>query len=186
MKLIVGLGNPGKTYQKSRHNVGFMVLDTWHKRLAKEGQAEAWNLSKKFNAQIAATNVLPGEKVILAKPMTYMNASGDSVGLLVAFYKLSMQDVLVVHDDKDIELGTIKLQTDRGDAGHNGVKSIVRVLGTAAFARLRCGVASSNKKRMGDVSKFVLGSFSLLERKKLAAMIDASLTEIMGWLKASS
>lgn len=173
MKLIVGLGNPGKQYARTRHNVGFMVLD----KLQEELQSSDWKLSKKFNAEICEYNT-GDEKKILAKPMTFMNDSGQAVGLIVKFYKLKPEDVTVVHDDKDLKLGEIKIQENRGDAGHNGIRSIIEHLGTKNFTRVRVGVASENEKKMTDTGKFVLGRFGIMEKKKLKEVIQKATKQI--------
>ncbi|MBU0661156.1 aminoacyl-tRNA hydrolase [Patescibacteria group bacterium] len=165
MRLIVGLGNPGKSYEKTRHNVGFMILDALHHDLAAHN-INNWELSKKFNAQIAGCSIA-GEKIILIKPMTFMNRSGESVGLIAQYYKIIPEEIVVIQDDKDIPLGEYKVQTDRGHAGHNGIKSIMQHIGTKNFTRFRVGVASSNTRKMHDMSKFVLGNFGLFEKRTL-------------------
>ena len=111
MKLIVGLGNPGKKYARTRHNIGFMTVDALHEAL-KEYGSNNWELSKKFNAAVSGCTV-HNEKIVLAKPMTFMNDSGQAVQLLMRYYKIPARDLIVTHDDKDLPLGTIKAQTDR-------------------------------------------------------------------------
>jgi len=177
MKLVVGLGNPGKKYEKTRHNVGFLVLDALHKQLKNEGISD-WDNSKKFNAEIAGCTY-KNEKIILAKPQTYMNDSGLSVGQIAHFYKMTERDLIVVHDDKDILLGEIKVQKDRGSAGHNGIKSLMEHLGTQDFMRIRVGVRSSNEKKMQDTAKFVLGKFGIFEKKTLHQIIEQSVEKIL-------
>lgn len=177
MKLIVGLGNPGKTYAKTRHNLGFMVLDTLHKKFREEGVND-WELSKKFNAEVAGFT-FHNEKIILAKPMTFMNDSGIAVQLLAHFYKIKPAELIVIHDDKDIILGEIKIQTNRSSAGHNGVQSIIDHLGTQNFTRIRIGVATEKLKKMKNTADFVLEKFGLLERKKVDEMIGKSVEEII-------
>lgn len=181
MKLIVGLGNPGKKYAKTRHNVGFMVIDALHESLS-GFQVSSWELSKKFNAEIAGCT-MHGEKVILAKPMTFMNASGEAVQLIGHFYKLVPDDILVIHDDKDIPLGEIKYQENRSHAGHNGVRSIIDHIGSQDFARLRCGIASQNPKKMEDVPTFVLKNFGLLERSHVDQMITEAVKQAAVWIE---
>lgn len=183
MRLIVGLGNPGKKYAKTRHNIGFMVLDALHEALAAY-EITPWELSKKFNGLIAGATV-HGEKIILLKPMTFMNASGESVQLVGHYYKLAPADMLVIHDDKDIVLGQIKEQRNRGAAGHNGVLSIMEHVGTQDFTRLRVGIASDNPKKMADIPKFVLKNFGLFERTLVDAVIDATVKKIVSQLEAS-
>lgn len=169
MKLIVGLGNPGKKYERTRHNVGFMVLDRLHEAWGSY-QPSAWELSKKFNAVIAGCTIR-SEKVVLVKPMTFMNASGEAVQLIAHFYKIPPADIILVHDDKDLPLGTVKFQRNRGHAGHNGVRSVIEHIGTQDFARYRVGVADPKQTR-GDTADFVLGKFRLLERKPVRDMIE--------------
>jgi len=177
MKLIIGLGNPGKKYEKTRHNVGFIILDVLHEKL-KEENISSWELSKKFNAQISGCS-FNGEKIILAKPMTFMNDSGMSAQLIANFYKLTPKDIIVIHDDKDLKLEEIKIQTDKNDAGHNGVKSIIQHIGSKNFTRVRIGVASENEKKMSDTAKFVLSKFGMFEKKKLEEVIEKTVEEII-------
>jgi len=173
MKLIVGLGNPGKQYQKTRHNIGFMVLDALQEKLG----SPDWSLSKKFNAKTSEIN-LKNEKIILAKPMTFMNASGQAVQMITHFYKVVPEDIIVVHDDKDLKLDDIRAQEDKSSAGHNGVQSIIDHIGTQKFTRVRIGVASENEKKMRDTAKFVLNKFGYFEKKKVEEVINKSVEEI--------
>lgn len=177
MKLIIGLGNPGKKYEKTRHNVGFVILDELREKLT-EYQISNWELSKKFNAEICGCTI-KGEKIILVKPQTFMNESGVSVSLIGHFYKLTPKDLVVVHDDKDLKLGEVKVQVDRGHAGHNGVRSIIEHLNTQNFLRVRVGVASDNEKKMQNTADFVLGKFGLLERSKVKEVIQKSVDEVI-------
>ena len=139
MKLIVGLGNPGKKYEKTRHNIGFLVLDRLVQQ-HRECDFSNWEQSKKFNAEICG-GTYKGEKVILVKPLTFMNNSGQAVGMIAQYYKIRPNDLIVAHDEKDIPLGEIRVQKDRGPAGHNGVKSIIEHCGTKNFTRIRIGIA---------------------------------------------
>lgn len=177
MRIIVGLGNPGKQYEKTRHNIGFMVLDALYKELGKTCDLNKWELSKKFNAEICGCST-NNHKIILIKPMTFMNRSGETVQLIMHYYKTDIENLIVVHDDKDIKLGEIKIQVDRGDGGHNGIKSIVEHLGTKNFTRIRVGIASENEKKMNDTADFVLGKFGLFEKKKVEETIKKSVEEI--------
>jgi PTH1 family peptidyl-tRNA hydrolase len=181
MKLIIGLGNPGKLYAKTRHNLGFMVLDYLKNDLTGKEKNTSWELSKKFNAEIYETTI-KSEKITLGKPMTFMNDSGIAVQLLMHFYKLKSSDLIVIHDDKDIKLGDIKIQTNRSDAGHNGIKSIIQHLGTQDFTRVRVGIATDKPKKQ-DTADFVLDKFGLLERKKVEEMIERTVGEIKKILK---
>lgn len=182
MKLIVGLGNPGKKYEKTRHNVGFMVLDALRNKLTGYYQADNWNLNKKFNAYLSGCTIA-GNKIIMAKPTTYMNASGQSVQMIAHFYKISPEDIIVVHDEKDISLGQIKVQEDRGAAGHNGIKSIIEHIGTKKFTRFRVGIAAKNPKKMDDTAKFVLGKFGFFEKKSLGQAIDLAADQLFDMIK---
>ena len=179
MKLVVGLGNPGKRYEKTRHNVGFMILDGLRNRLVEEGcEINEWELSKKFNAELSGCQI-KDEKIILAKPMTFMNASGQTVQLIAHYYKIPVRDIIVIHDDKDLNLGVVKVQSDRGHAGHNGVRSIVDHIGSQKFNRVRVGIASQNDRKMQDISKFVLKKFGLLERKVVEKTIIEATNKLL-------
>lgn len=165
MKLIIGLGNPGKKYAKTRHNVGFMVLDTLAKQLGAD-----FKFQKKFQAEIAM--IKNGkEENILIKPQTFMNLSGEAVRAVMDFYKIKIKDIVVVHDDKDILFGEVKYQTDKSAAGHNGIKSLIEHLGTQNFDRVRVGVAWKDKQKMGDTANFVLMNFTKTELDLLDKII---------------
>ncbi len=178
MKLIVGLGNPGKKYEKTRHNAGFILVDM----VREQYQFSNWSLSKKFNAEISE-GMIENEKILLAKPMTYMNNSGQSVGIIAKYYSLSPSDILVIHDEKDIKLGDVKVQADRGHAGHNGIRSIIEHLGTKDFTRIRIGVAPEDKQRMKDTADYVLGKFGMFERRTLKAVGENIQQHIQHWLR---
>ncbi len=151
MKLVVGLGNPGKEYINTRHNVGFDIVDVF---------AEKYNCSfkkeDKFNADIFDINI-NGIKIIVAKPLTYMNLSGEAVGKIASFYNIDSNDILVIHDDMDMVLGKIRVVYDSSSGGHNGIKSITNSLGTSEYTRLKIGIGSNEKNN--DVVSFVLGRF---------------------------
>lgn len=153
-KLIVGLGNPGDKYKNTRHNIGFMFLD----KIA-EDQGLAWVFDKKFNALICEYISSNGDKYYLAKPQTYMNLSGSSVKKLVDYYDITLENLLVIHDEIDLEFGTTKMQKSRGDAGHNGVKDISNYLGSKDYWRLRVGIGRPAHSSE-EVSDFVLGKFN--------------------------
>lgn len=145
MKLIVGLGNPGKEYQNTRHNVGFMVLDNFL------GNDAKWK--EKFNSLYFETNS-NGEKVIFIKPLTYMNLSGNAVRKFVDFYKVDHNDVLLIQDDLDLPFLKYKLKYKSSSGGHNGIKSVISSLGTDEIPRLKIGIA--NDKSV-DTKSYVLG-----------------------------
>lgn len=150
MKLIVGLGNPGKEYEFTRHNVGFMILDSYLNN-------ETWK--KKFEA-LYQIKMIEGEKVLFLKPQTFMNLSGKAVLQAVKFYDIKSQNILIVHDDLDLPFETFKLKFNSSSGGHNGIKSIINSLGTESFARLKIGIANNQEK---DTIDFVLGKFSKKE-----------------------
>ena len=149
MKIIVGLGNPGKKYEATRHNIGFMTIDEIAriKKVSVKETGEGY-LSVSSNAD--------GEEVILAKPMTYMNRSGEAVRRLLADYKGNHEDLVVIHDDMDMALGRVRIKTKGGHGGHNGVSSIIDRIGTNKFVRIKIGIG----RRAGvDPSDFVLARF---------------------------
>ena len=160
MKLIIGLGNPGEKYKNNRHNAGFIILD----ELQKNWGFTDFEFSKKFEAEISEGN-LEGEKIVLAKPQTFMNNSGEAVQKIINFYKLTPEDILVIHDDLDINLEEFRIATDSRAAGHNGVQDIIEKIGTQNFKRIRIGIEGEEKRKTrtipGDV--FVLQDFSTEE-----------------------
>lgn len=149
--LVVGLGNPGKKYDGTRHNVGFAVID----ELARRAGVHAFQ--GKFKGDVA-TGQLGGERCAILKPLTYMNVSGESVQPAAAFYKIEPTHVIVVHDELDLPLGELKMKKGGGHGGHNGIRSIAQRLGTPDFVRVRAGIGRPEGKR--DVSNYVLGQFS--------------------------
>ena len=162
MKVIVGLGNPGSEYSKTKHNVGFMFIDAMAEKL---GVSE-WR--DKFEAKIAETRI-GSEKVLLVKPMTYMNESGQAVGPIMSFYKLLPDDLIVVHDDMDIPAGTIRIRKKGSAGGHNGIKSILAHVGDEHFARVRIGIG---RPLTGwTVVNHVLAPFSNEDAPKIAEAI---------------
>lgn len=150
MKLIVGLGNPGKKYENTRHNIGFMVIDEFAKH------CNAADFREKFKALITET-IIHGEKVILMKPQTYMNLSGESVRLALDFYKLDLSDIIVIYDDLDLNLAKLRLRLKGSSGGHNGIKSISQHLASENFKRLKFGI---DKNPVIPVVDYVLGKFT--------------------------
>lgn len=169
MKLIIGLGNPGKKYESTRHNAGFILLNEIQKALS----FPEFKLDKKFNAEISEKNI-DGEKTILVKPQTFMNLSGQSVRALMDFYKLSPADITVAHDDLDIQIGQWKISEDSRAAGHNGVQSIFDHLATQAIKRIRIGVEKfeGRAERVESGIDFVLKDFTKEELGKLSFVIS--------------
>ena len=162
MKLVVGLGNKGREYENTRHNMGFMLIDRYlqYKNITDK-------FKEKFNAIYIETTI-NNEKVIFIKPMTYMNNSGIAIRAFVDFYKLNSEDILVISDDLDLDLGKFRLRRNGSSGGHNGLKSIISHLGTDNFKRLRIGI--SNDK--DDVINYVLSKFSKKELNDIDTMFD--------------
>lgn len=162
MRLIIGLGNPGKEYLFSRHNLGFMVVD----RLA--GDLEIRVARKQFDA-LTGDGTISGNRIILAKPQTYMNLSGNSVSALLRFYKLEMEDLIVVHDDLDLPFDTVRIKKGGGHGGNKGVMSIMNQLGSPDFVRVRMGIGKPPRKEMTE--DHVLGRFFPHEMEKLPDLL---------------
>lgn len=151
MKLVVGLGNPGKDYIDTRHNIGFMFLDYIF--------GNNFSLNKKFNAMEMET-VINNEKIIIIKPLSYMNLSGEVVFKYVNYYKINSENILVIQDDLDMEIGKYKLLFNHGDGGHNGIKNISTKINSKKYLRLKIGISKVNKM---DTKDYVLGKFSISE-----------------------
>jgi peptidyl-tRNA hydrolase, PTH1 family len=149
--LVAGLGNPGREYERTRHNAGWMVVD----ELARRTDA---SFRAKFNGRLAETR-LDGSRIALLKPETYMNESGRSIGAALRFFKLGPEDLLVVHDDVDLEPGRLQARLGGGLAGHNGLRSIGQALGSQEFLRLRIGVGRPGRGDHRSVSDYVLSPF---------------------------
>ncbi|MBL7150055.1 MAG: aminoacyl-tRNA hydrolase [Candidatus Pacebacteria bacterium] len=154
MILIVGLGNPGKKFQKTRHNIGFRVIDEFFIKNRDVHNFSDFKFEKKFQALIAEGK-FNNKKIILAKPQTFMNLSGKGAKLLIAFYKLPIDNLWIIHDDIDIPLGKIRIVKSRGAAGHRGIESIIRELKTKDFVRFRIGIQPKSGKPK-NIEKFVL------------------------------
>lgn len=167
MLCIIGLGNPGQEYFKTRHNIGFSTLDLIVQRFS----LPDFKINKKFRAEISVGEI-GGRKIILCKPQTYMNLSGEAAILLRQYYKIPNDNVLVFHDDLDLESGVIKIKKGGGSGGNNGLKSLDQHLGND-YWRIRIGIGRPEFK--GDVSNYVLGKFSSSEQE----VIDQSLNGIV-------
>jgi PTH1 family peptidyl-tRNA hydrolase len=171
MKLVVGLGNPGAEYRETRHNVGFLVID----ELARRWGVEQWRES--FES-LACKTVRGSEPVLLCKPLTFMNLSGRAVGGVAGFYKVPVEDLLVVTDDVALPLGRLRARRGGSDGGHNGLKSVAQSLGTQGYARLRIGVGRGDRQAADgrvvgrpDMVDHVLGRFRPDERDTISAAI---------------
>ena len=173
MKLIVGLGNPGREYELTRHNIGFMAIDELAKR---------WNISlneQKFKGVFGA-GFVNGEKVILLKPLTYMNLSGESILPLMDYYKIDVEDFVVMYDDLDIPVGKLRLRMKGSAGGHNGVKSTISHLGTQEFQRIRMGI--DRPKNGMKVVDYVLGRFTSEEIPDVNHSIEKAADACEEWL----
>jgi len=195
MKVIVGLGNPGEKYEKTRHNLGFMTLDHFLKDFSSV-QNTIWSDDKKLKSEVALIDWQPKagrlERVILAKPKTYMNNSGMAVRLLMDYYKISPEDLWVVYDDLDLPVGSMKIRMGGAAAGHHGVESIMATLNTDKFWRFRMGIGlphgnkvdedgvehEHNKRTLGKVEDYVLGTFGTKDRNKIRDVIKACSTSL--------
>jgi len=171
-RLIIGLGNPGRKYAGNRHNVGFQCLD----RLA-----EAWGLSfsRRKHKALLAQGEIAGLKVILAKPQTFMNLSGDAVERMARFHKVLPESILVIYDDLDLPLGRIRLRPEGGSGGHKGMKSIMEHLGGNGFPRLRVGIG---RPTHGDPVDYVLDDFTLEEMITVNEVYERIVSAVEIWL----
>ncbi len=174
MKLIVGLGNPGIEYVGTRHNIGFEVID----RIV-SGKTTSPEISKKLNAIVYKL----GDLIIL-KPQTFMNLSGRSVKAAVDFYKIDFHNLLVIHDEVDLEFGEIKHQYDRGSAGHNGVESIIESLGSKEFHRLRIGVGRPENPSI-ETADFVLQKIPKGDQSIVSKLVDRAAETAINWTEYS-
>lgn len=175
MKCIVGLGNPGAKYEDTRHNLGFALLD----QIVAHLELAPFQEQGKFKAEMTR-NDDPIHHWFFMKPQTYMNNSGEAVGEFVRFYKLPLNDLLVIHDDLDLPFAKMKHVVDRGPAGHNGVQSIIDALGSQSFHRIRIGIGSS--KEAGIPSEdYVLQKFSADEKEKISGLLETVLDDILKW-----
>ncbi|MCK4553938.1 aminoacyl-tRNA hydrolase [Candidatus Parcubacteria bacterium] len=155
MKLIIGLGNPGEKYEKTRHNAGFLTVD----KLVSSSKYPGLSTQSKFNAEISQ-GTIDDEKIILAKPQTFMNNSGQAVKAIVDYYKIDLENIIVIHDDLDIPLGEYKISKNKNSGGHKGVQSIIDYLGTKDFTRTRIGIGVQDLSCKIPTEKFVLEKFS--------------------------
>lgn len=189
MKLIVGLGNPRKEYENTRHNVGFEIIE----KIRSDWDFSQWEFNKKFNAEISTGDYklkTTNYKLLLAKPQTFMNLSGRAVQAILTFYKLTPDDIIVIHDDLDIPVGKYKIATDSSSAGHNGVENIIEKLGTQKFKRIRVGIKSEPaeiplsegahlpRRSLAEAGDYVLDKFSEDESEKIKKISDDILGEI--------
>jgi PTH1 family peptidyl-tRNA hydrolase len=176
LHLIVGLGNPGAEYAKTRHNAGFTLVE-W---LAARWKAD-WTGERKFNARIARAEY-GGRRVLLCQPQTFMNLSGEAVGAVKDFYQLPLEQVLVAVDDADLPLGEIRLRPGGGTGGHHGLESIGQHLGSDGFARLRLGIGRADGAR--EITGHVLGRFDAGEAAVMEKVFGRAANQVECWLAA--
>jgi PTH1 family peptidyl-tRNA hydrolase len=176
LHLIVGLGNPGAEYAKTRHNAGFLLVE----KLAAQWKT-GWTNERKFDARIAKAE-RSGKRVLLCEPQTFMNLSGETVGALKDFYQLPLKQILVVVDDADLPFGEIRLRAGGSSGGHHGLESIEQYLASREFARLRIGIG--RREGVREITNYVLGKFDLTENKLLEKVLDRVSGQIECWLDA--
>jgi PTH1 family peptidyl-tRNA hydrolase len=172
--LIVGLGNPGSEYEKTRHNIGFMVVD----QIAKEASS---SFKKGRNAAVETGVNIAGHSVILAKPLTFMNNSGSAVAGLMNYYDVDIDRLFVIMDEVELPFGRLRVRKQGSSAGHNGMKSIIQHINSQEFARLRIGIGTEYAKK--DMSKFVLSNFSRNEQQELDLIVGRSVDVVHSFIR---
>ena len=177
-RMLVGLGNPGKGYEKNRHNVGYMFLD----RLALVWRCSL-TVESKFRAETGKV-AMGGHQWLMGKPLTFMNASGESVSRIARYYKVDSSDVLVIYDDLDLPLGALRLKPEGSSGGHNGIKSVESCLGTKAFPRLRVGIGRDQRGHEETV-RHVLSDFPSSEMNLMDQVLDRALEQVQEWSRSS-
>jgi peptidyl-tRNA hydrolase, PTH1 family len=175
MKVIVGLGNPGKQYEHTRHNIGFEVIDEL---------ASRWNipLNQAKHKGVYGIGLAGGEKVLLLKPLTYMNLSGESIRAVMEYYQIDLENLVVIYDDLDLPVGKIRLRQKGSPGGHNGIKSAVQHLGTQEFNRIRIGIDRPNPPGI-SVPDYVLGKFRPDEQGPMKESVLKSADACESWLR---
>lgn len=176
LHLIVGLGNPGAEYARTRHNMGFLLVE----KLAQRWRA-GWTSGKKCNARIARAE-FAGRSVLLCQPQTYMNSSGEAVGGLLQFYRIALARLLVTVDDADLPLGEIRLRGSGSSGGHHGLESVEQHVGSREFARQRLGIGRASGAR--EIANYVLGKFSPDESKLAEKVLTVAADQAECWLSA--
>jgi len=176
-RLIVGLGNPGRDYARTRHNAGFLLVE----QLAQRWQA-AWRVDEGLQVRLAQAQY-HGQRCWLAQPLTYMNRSGEAVGALLRYYRLGPEQMLVVVDDADLPLGELRLRPQGGSGGHHGLESVTGSVGTAAYPRLRLGIG--RRPEVGrEITGHVLGRFNADETAQFGLVLDRAVEAVTCWMEA--
>jgi PTH1 family peptidyl-tRNA hydrolase len=173
--LVAGLGNPGSEYARTRHNAGFMVVERFGKKFSAD-----WKNVGKFQSRVARVEAR-GRKVILCEPQTYMNASGEAIAPLAAYYKVPLERTLIVVDDADLPFGQIRLRAEGSSGGHHGLESIEQHLGSRQFARLRVGIGRTERE-VREITGHVLGKFSVEEADLLDKVLERTVAQIECYL----
>jgi len=190
MRLIVGLGNPGKKYKKTRHNVGFLVLDQLvnsRKLIVNNLNLTPFRLENQFKAEVTQTGGIGEDRIIFAKPQTFMNLSGEAISKILNYYKIGTDDLIVIADDLDLPLGSLRIRLEGSSGGHNGLQSIVDQLGRKDFVRIKVGIGS-NKSVAGKeipAEDYVLQKFSESEQKIISQSVDKVVEILLKYIKTS-
>jgi PTH1 family peptidyl-tRNA hydrolase len=182
--LIVGLGNPGKEYEKTRHNAGFLFVDYFREKYREKFSFDDWRSCKRLKSE-TSYGKFKKQRIVLLKPQTFMNLSGEAVAAAVKYYKLSPEDIIIVHDDIDLALGKYKISKNSSSAGHNGAQNIIDLLGTKDFTRIRIGVENRGDKKPASsadkipTEKYVLGKFASAEMKVISKILPEISKELI-------
>lgn len=178
MHIIAGLGNPGSKYKNTPHNMGFETIDQLQENWKTVYKFTDWKFLRKFDSEISE-GTISDKKIILAKPITYMNDSGIAVKKIFNFYKMPYGNIIIIHDDFDLPWGDVKISRDRGSAGHKGVGSIITTLGTKNFTRIRIGVKPADATLPSkSLDKFVLNKFTTARRKEVQNIAAKTIDEV--------
>lgn len=175
MKLIVGLGNPGKEYKNTRHNSGYMAMERIADTLGVSLITQKWN-------SLLTNAMIDNEKVILVKPLTYMNDSGSAVSQIASYYQIEEEDILIIHDDMDLPTGALRIRPNGSSGGQKGMESIIKALGTNKIARIRVGVGHSEKGNHAVVPDWVLSPVPKAEKEKFEHAIDFAAKAAIAWV----
>ena len=173
MKMIVGLGNPGAGYAQTRHNVGFMVID-------KFATAYQLTINKKQGQSLLGQGFIEGQKVLLVKPQTFMNKSGEAVSEIINYYREGIEDLIIIHDDLDLDFGRLRFKRGGGTGGHNGLKSITKMLNSPEYSRLKIGIG--HPPEFMPTEAYVLGSFPAKEKEEVPEIIKEAVEGLKTWL----
>jgi PTH1 family peptidyl-tRNA hydrolase len=176
--LVVGLGNPGAEYARTRHNIGFMAVERFG-----EQHGAVWRNERKFESRVARVETAASKRALLCEPQTYMNVSGRAVGALIDFYRLPLDRLLVVVDDADLPFGELRMRANGSSGGHHGLESIEERLGTREYARLRMGIGRQ-RTDVREITGHVLGKFGSADAETLDLMLKRAAAQIERWLDA--